>query len=445
MTDPSEAGPARRGLAEWVYLAALVIYTTVLFYGVGVSAQAEHWYEPGAFFSEVPGLAELLDPPEVALASFTLPALALAAMVLLVGRSAVARTAALSCVVAAPLFVFYGTVAPFVWEFFGWRGSAVLWLLSICVGLSLAAPFLAASWLRLGWPLRIAVYLPFFCGALAFIRNATGTDESLQFSISPWPAVPVFGIEVAALIVCVSLVGVALGVLGIALFRQGWGVAGAGLAVAVVAGLGGPTLLLLLGSKLEIFPFRVGPRMLLATSVVSTVLIVLAGTLRAGRSPDVLRGRAKWIAVGAALIALPLVSGQAIARYDYHVTRERDARAIIDALDAYLEKEDLYPDDLQQLVDGGYLDVIPEPRIGFGFLYDGAFRYQNFGMSFILEFPAPRWVECAYTPPYDDDYEDEEEEDDEWAEYGKPGPDENGNGESLGEAWSCPSKPPELW
>ena len=81
-----------------------------------------------------------------------------------------------------------------------------------------------------------------------------------------------------------------------------------------------------------------------------------------------------------------------------------------------------------------------------GFLYDGHFRYRSFGTSFILEFPAPRWVECAYTPPYEDDDEDffdDEAEDDEPDEFDNlPG---MSGDDSLDEAWSCPSKPPELW
>ena len=45
-----------------------------------------------------------------------------------------------------------------------------------------------------------------------------------------------------------------------------------------------------------------------------------------------------------------------------------------------------------------------------------------------MEFPAPRWVQCAYVPAaVYEEYEEEEYEDD------------------LGESWSCPSRPPELW
>ena len=126
---------------------------------------------------------------------------------------------------------------------------------------------------------------------------------------------------------------------------------------------------------------------------------------------------------------MPLLTSEVWARWDYYWTREHRAREIINAMEQYVEKEDLYPDELEDLVKAGYLDEIPEPAIGFGFLYDGHFRYRSFGSSFILEFPAPRWVECAYTPPYED--EEEEGYEDE--------------GDSLGEAWSCPKKPPELW
>ena len=161
------------------------------------------------------------------------------------------------------------------------------------------------------------------------------------------------------------------------------------------------------------------------------------------------------------------------------MTREIRARQILDALALYIARETVYPDTLAELVKTGDIESIPEPAIGFGFLYDAHYRYQNFGTSFILEFPAPRWVECAYTPPFSD-----EEDEAEPADAGSPGDpasaalesagseeaqaadaalasdasdrppnpadadapeDAQGTGDSLGEAWSCPSKPPELW
>ena len=144
------------------------------------------------------------------------------------------------------------------------------------------------------------------------------------------------------------------------------------------------------------------------------------------------RRRASHLAAGAALVALPLRVGQAWARWDYHRTRDVQARRIIDAAERYLHREGVYPDELDELVTAGLLPAVPEPAIGFGFLDDAVFEYRGFGTSFILEFTAPRWVECAYTPPYRDD------------EDGEPA-DPTGDGDSLGEAWSCPSAPPELW
>jgi hypothetical protein len=85
-------------------------------------------------------------------------------------------------------------------------------------------------------------------------------------------------------------------------------------------------------------------------------------------------------------------------------------------------------------VDGGELDHVPAPRIGFPGLGDQQFVYQNFGESYILEFSAPRWIQCAYNPPYEDEGEEEGAETD------------DAGSDGLGEgAWSCPSKPPELW
>ena len=61
----------------------------------------------------------------------------------------------------------------------------------------------------------------------------------------------------------------------------------------------------------------------------------------------------------------------------------------------------------------------------------------------LLEFAAPRWVQCAYNPPYgdedfgEDDFFDDTEEGLEDLGY---------EDEDLGAgSWSCPEKPPELW
>ena len=154
----------------------------------------------------------------------------------------------------------------------------------------------------------------------------------------------------------------------------------------------------------------------------------MAITLRV-RGPEVLGRRAHRFAVATALVGIPLVAGQALAYRDYVVTRDVRAQTIIDALEAFYSREEMYPDALAELVAARDLDEIPTPRIGFDFFYDKGFVYSSFGTSYLLEFIAPRWAQCAYNPPW----EDEEEEGADFVD------------ESLDEAWSCPSQPPELW
>ena len=134
---------------------------------------------------------------------------------------------------------------------------------------------LAGSWLRLGWPLRVLTYLPFVLFAIGFLRNATGTDESLPFAISPWPIVPVFGMEVGGLFVTVGMLGTAIGVSGIASSGGSRG----RMALAVVVALLAPALLLLAGSGLRLLPFSVGPRLLVTVGLVCALAIALAATL----------------------------------------------------------------------------------------------------------------------------------------------------------------------
>ena len=488
MTQDSEASEGKPWLPllSWGILASVLSYAAWIHYGIGPvrPGHEELWYAPSGFLFESEALAPILAQPGQALGLLCLPALLGMIAILLTARSAIAKALAFASLAATVVFVFYGVMAPFPWQFFHWRGSAVLTITALTIGFAVATPWLAASWLRLGWPWRVAVLLPFVAFVIGFLRNATGTDRSLPFAISPWPAIPVFGLEVGALFIAIGLLGTGLGATATARAAkrsgaQAWGSAVVGLAV----GLGAPLVLLLIGSALSLFPFKVGAGTLLgvtiacstataiavggalwgAVAVAAAALLVGFGTtldlesqslvglavlgslgglfgaaatvLRRSDAVSALGQRAHWIIVGAALVGGPLVAGQAWAYADYFVTREVHARKIIDGLQSYAEREEMYPDELEELITAGDIDGIPEPAIGFDFLYDGAFRYQSFGTSYILEFPAPRWVECAYTPPYEDEpIEDDEEYEDEFA-----------GEDSLDEAWSCPSAPPELW
>jgi len=427
----ASAGGRARAAIGWIALLALFAWSAAVHHGVGPARQGALplWYEPRAFLFRNQATAALLDPPALAFAVLGLPALLLAAGAILATDSAIAAALAASCLVATLLFVFYGVVAPFPWQFFGWRGSVAIALVGAAVGFALAAPWLARSWLALRWPARVAVFAPFALATLAFLRNATGTDASLPFAISPWPAVPVFGLEVGALLVAIWLAGAALGVAFVA--RRG-NARPRGLLLGAALGAAASLAVLEAGSAAGLFPFGVSARPL-APLASACVLAILVASRVGVRDSAQLTTRARVLGVGAALVGVPLLAGQAWAWSDYHRTREVRAREIIDALHQYIEREGLYPDELDDLVSAHLLARIPEPAIGFPWLYDGRFRYESYGTSYLLEFPAPRWVQCHYTPaPRSEDLDEDERQ--ELAAAGE-----------LGESWSCPSAPPELW
>ena len=427
------AAPRARAAIGWLALALLLGWTSCVHHGVGPLKRGSegHWYATRAFLFEHEATAALLEPPALAFAVLALPALLLAATVALAGGSALASALAVSCALATALFVFYGTRAPLPWQFFGWRGSAVLWGVALVVGSALTAPWLARSWRALPRWLRVAVYAPIALGGVALLRNATGTDESLPFAISPWPALPVFGLEVGALGCAAIFAGAALGAAGVARWRAGGDARRPG-ALVIAAGVALPALLLQAGAGLGLLPFHPGVGTSALCAAASGVLIALAARRAAdsdGSSALCVRG----LALAALLVGAPVLVGQAWAWVDYQRTRELRAREIIDALHAYLERESLYPDRLDELVERGLLARIPEPAIGFPLGRVDAFDYASYGTSYLLDFSAPRWVQCHYTPaPILEDLDEEER-----AELAAEG--------GLEEAWSCPSTPPELW
>ena len=421
-------------LLGWALVLAAVAWAYTVHQGMGPSPHGLElrWFEPRRFMLGWSPLAWAFESLPRLLMVLALPSAALTAGVFIASGSSLARGLSLAAGVAVLLFGFYGAAAMRIWQLFFWRGSAVLVVTALALGFALAAPLLARSWLRQGWPLRAVAYLPVAFVVVAFVRNATGTDPSLRYSLSPWPAASLYGIEVGALFV--MLVYASAGIACQVIVRAGERRRKM-IPLAVGLGLAAPQALLWLCDALGTLPFRVDLGSSIALLVASTVAIA-ATLLPAVRRPEKLPGRAKGLAVGAALLALPILGGQLWARSDYYWTREHRAREIIDAMERYLDREKIYPDELIQLVEAGDLEELPRPAIGFGFLYDGEFGYRDFGTSYLLEFPAPRWVECAYTPPYEDD-EDERHPD--------PASIPEGGEAGLDEAWSCPDRPPELW
>ena len=350
-----------------------------------------------------------------------LPVLGLVVATFAVTRSALLRTTALVALLAAFSFVFYGIAAPAVWQLFGWRWSGTLVGLALVLGIALGAPMLAERWHDRGWAARGLVYLPLAIAAIAIERNVTGTNPDLALALSPWPVVPIFGLEVGASFIACVLLGAGAAI-------AGWSRPGVvPKLLGLVTAVGLPVGSLWAGSSSGLLPFTAGPTSS-AIGACAGLIAALAFGLPGRGDPDGLQRRGSRLALAGLLLGAPLLIGQAWNRLDYSVTRDGRAQTLIDGLARYYEREEMYPETLDELVTAGILDEVPRPRIGFG--TGQQFVYQNMGADYLLEFSATRWIQCAYNPPWID----EEEEDLELADE-----------EALGGAWSCPTTPPELW
>lgn len=411
-------------------LLLLLAYLVLVYYGFGPHPKGltALWWQPRAFFRNSGLVGWLGGNSPHAIAALSAPAFLLAAAAIALCRTSLARTFALWAALSTALFLFYGLRAPGIWRFLSWRGTAAGLGVTASVAVALLAPLLASSWLRLGWPLRLATYVPLGFVVVAVERNATGTNPALPFSVSPWPAVPVFGFDGGA-----SAVAGALGCLALMLGAWRLRTRSRATAFAALAAVGtAAAAWAVLGSRGGILP--------LGTAVVLGALAMAVAALLSANLGSAMRSAAGCVALGGILVALPIGVGRAWVRLDYAATRTGRAQEIIHALAAYQKKKDVFPDSLSELVKAGDLKRVPEPSIGFTFLGRAPFSYENFGNDYLLEFSAPGWVQCAYTPPWD---EGSEESGDAGEEGG--GAASGGSGESLPGSWSCPSKPPELW
>ena len=164
---------ARSALA-WGVAAILVAYEALLYLGLGVSQNEidPAFWQPTGFLRDTELIGALTESHWWAVA--LLSALPAAGFVLgiLTLRSALVTGVAACAMVTSALIAFYSlSNALRIWEFFHWRGSLVIAVTGLGVGLALAAPWLAAAWLRLGTWAKVATYGPAFVAAVSLIMD----------------------------------------------------------------------------------------------------------------------------------------------------------------------------------------------------------------------------------------------------------------------------------
>jgi hypothetical protein len=429
-TDPTTLSRSRLPILGWAMVLGSVVYTAYVHHGLGGTefGQTTHVWQPTGFLRETEWVDELLEHWGLGILIFSAPAGVALGIIAFTTRSSVARTIGTCGLTCVALMAFYGlSPALRVWEFFHWRASAVILATGVALGCTLTSPLLARRLLDLRPRSQALLYFPVFIAVASIIRNATGSDETLFLNFSPWPAIPVLGLEIAGYGITGILFGLALGLAGAGLARsRSW-------LRAISFTLGALFPLVWFKARFPRTEFSIDVS-ILAISALCMFLFSL------GQAPD--RGRkrlqrATYFFLGASMVAAPLFFGRALADGDYAITRHVRAQAIIDALDAFYQEESAYPEDLKELVEGSYIDNLPEPRIGFeiyyavGGLKKPQFEYRNLGPSYVLEFSSTAWVMCSYNPPWILD-EDEDPED-----FSDP--------EDLLGAWNCPNDRPDLW
>jgi hypothetical protein len=464
----------------WGILALLLGYTVFAHQGLGLAKASARpaWWHPTGFLNDWPIIGPASETWWVGTLIILIPALLMGIAVLIGTRSSIARAIAITCVLLVAMFGFYGYQADGIWEFFHWRASLLFLSLAAVVGFTLASPWLAASWLRLHWAGKLIIYVPLFLLIVGLERHATGWDANMAMNFSPWPAVPVIGLEIGAYTLIGFLFGMAIGVWGLSIFRKNGfvGILGIALGVAFPA--------LWFAGRFT----QTETTGIITLLVLSAILIALGAVTRGEGREHRLRQRALHLGLGATLAFFPLFVGRSMSLADYSASRFVHAQTLIDALHTHYTEEGLYPDELNELIELEYLPELPRPQVGFDVVYAlglskaPEFEYRSLGSSYVLEFVSTEWIQCAYNPPWleddgdegdgaeDSEYEDrynydnfeygrgDEEGYEEYEEYADEELDaeenvtdseedaaDDADADGEDELWSCPSSRPQLW
>lgn len=393
----------------WLTLLANFGYSVYGYYGFAPPPEGmpTDWWHGRTYILDFESMGAYVDDPILGALLYGLPAVVICLATFLTTRSTITRMLSLSFTLTSVLFALVGFAAAPLWVLFSWRFTAVFALMGLSLAAALLAPLLVKSWLRLPWATRFLIYFPIFFGAMAAVRGATGTSEHMTFMMSPWPIFTTLGLATGVLAVSSFLFSTALGV--ISLSRGTLDIAAAaGLSIAVSI----PSIWVALGiSELPL-------QSVLVSSSIAAVLIAVCSIHRgSGDRRTRLLTRGFHVGLAAVLVSVPIFSGHSLAAGDYSVNRYVRAPEVIEALQQHIKSEEFYPDTLEGLVEAGYFERTPKPRIGFDFLEhigladEVKYRYNEYGSSFILEFDSSYWVQCSYSGNYyfdDEEFEDEE-------------------------------------
>ncbi len=350
---------------------------------------------------------------------FAGPVVLLAALGFRLFRSSVIRVLLSAVTLTLCAFSYYGWLDVQTWRDYSWRWPIALFVTSLYLSVFAFAPALVRAGATRPRALQALGLIAFTVPIYVLSTEVTGTNPSLEWNLSPWPVITLYGFLLFGLLFGVIHFAAGLGLVVRSRFSGRLGLA-LGVSSAV-----------LVAAVLRAIPFEqtsAARLMLLASGAGGLVAFV-------GARRDDFRAAVPFLAA-ALIILVSVKAGQWQAEYFQAKARDEVAPQVIAALQKHREERGVYPPELSDLVPS-FLPALPRPRVGW--LHDPGedFHYLEFGDSFLLEFSSVLWVECAYSPAYAEEDENE----------GKL-PDVAASGEEdrmLKAAWSCERKPPRLW
>lgn len=356
----------------------------------------------------------------IPLGLFAVPAIALAALGVLLSRGLLWRIGVLALGLTLCAFSYYGWLDPETWQDYSWRWPATLAATAGFVSIFVLAPAVVGRFLERGSARLAALAALVWMVAVYFLSTEiTGTNPHLEWNISPWPTLTLYGFE---------LVGLVLGVVYLA---AGAGLLARGDRPAPLRAAAAAALAALLAAALARIPFSaIGPLALAVLALPAAAVAALAGRGDGQRA----RAGLSFLVAGL-LVVLAIKVGQWQGERFLAQSRDQIAPRVIAAIERYRKEHDAYPDELSQLLPA-YLTEIPPPRVGWFDSEDATFLYTNLGDSFLLEFPGIVWMQCAYSPAFREDAPEAPE---------RGGSPAAAGGDALEASWSCESKPPQLW
>lgn len=414
-----------------LFLGVAAVYYEFLGAGATPSERAQHvdWWKPAGWarsldWAALKPLQEIgadtvqarhegrFEPRSlVPLALFAAPIAGATALGFAMFLGAAIRAGLLALGLTLSAFSYYGWLDVETWQDYGWRWPAVLVTTSLYLAIFALAPALVAAVRRRPWPAQAAALLAFVLPIWLLSIEVTGTNPTLQWNLSPWPTVTLYGF---------LLFGLGFGVIHVA--------SSAGLAVrgtrngAVNLALGALAAAVVALALHRIAFEQATVLRLVALALPAALIVALAGRRAATRRP----AATAYLTAGILLIAA-VKAGQVHAEWFLAHARDEIAPKVIAAIESFHARADAYPAELAALVPE-HLPAIEQPHVGWLDWDEEVFTYTDLGGSFLLEFSGPLWVQCAYSPAYEEE---------------KAG--EAAAGERLEAAWSCERKPPRLW